>query len=90
MRLIQRILLAVAAAMALVYAGDYLWLRARMPKSVATVEVQPYYAVPQRNGKTEIIMLDPEDDVCVESLFPHLGDAPCWYLRKHTQKRIDM
>lgn len=90
MKRMKRILFGIAAALVLIYAGDYLWLRARLPKSVATVEVQPYYAVPQRNGKVEIILLDPEDDACVESLFPHLGDAPCWYLRKHTQKRIDM
>ena len=90
MKRMKRILFGIAAALVLIYAGDYLWLRARLPKSVATVEVQPYYAVPQRNGKVEIILLDPEDDACVESLFPHRGDAPCWYLRKHTQKRIDM
>lgn len=90
MKLVKRILLGIVAAMVLVYAGDYVSLRARLPKSVSTVEVQPYYAVPQRNGKTEIIMLDPEDDRCVESMFPHLGDPPCWYLRGHTQKRIDM
>ena len=90
LRLIKRILWGLVAAVVLVYAGDYVFLRVRMPKSVTTVEVQPYYAVKQRNGKYEIMMLDPQDAPCVESLFPHMGDSPCWYLRGHTQKRIDM
>jgi len=26
----------------------------------------------------------------VRSLFPHFGNPPCWYLRKHTEKQIDI
>jgi len=90
MKQLKRILLAILAAIVLTYAGDYISLRARLPKSLTSVEVQPYYAVPLRNGKTEIMMLDPEDRPCVHSLFPHMGNAPCWYVQRHTQKRIDM
>lgn len=90
MRLLKRIVLAIVAAVLLAYAADYVSLRARLPGSLTTVEVQPYYAVPQRNGKTEIDMLDPVDQPCVRSLFPHMGNPPCWYVQGHTQKRIDM
>ena len=90
MKLLKRILLAIVAAIVLTYAGDYISLRFRLPNSLTTIEVQPYYAVPQRSGKTEMMLLDPEDDPCVQSLFPHMGNPPCWYLRRHTDKRIDM
>ena len=86
----KRVLLGVVAAVALLYAGDYAVLRARLPQSLSTVTVEPYYAVPQKNGKTEFIMLDPQDQTCTQSIFPHMGHAPCWYLRKHVQQRIDM
>ena len=90
MKLAKRILLGVLAALVLVYAGDDLSVRARGPKSISTVTVQPYYAVPLRNGKTEIMLLDPEDQQCVQSVFPHKGYDPCWYLKGHTQQRIQM
>jgi hypothetical protein len=89
-RLVRRIVLAVAAVLLLFYLGDYAFLRARLPGAMETVTVQPFYAVPQKDGKTEFMMLDPEDDPCVDSILPHMGDPPCWYLKKHTQKRIDM
>lgn len=90
MRRIKQVLQLTVVAVALVYAGDYAVLRARLPRSLASVTVEPYYAVPQKNGKTEFMMLDPEDRTCAQSIFPHMGYSPCWYLRKHTQQRIDM
>jgi hypothetical protein len=27
---------------------------------------------------------------CVNSLFPHQGYLPCWYLSKHTDQRTDI
>jgi hypothetical protein len=26
----------------------------------------------------------------VNSLFPHAGDVPCWYLKRHTQQETDI
>jgi hypothetical protein len=52
--------------------------------------VQPYYAVPLRDGKTEFMMLDPEDRTCVYSLFPHFGYGPCWYVKGKREQRINM
>lgn len=89
-RLLKRIALGIIAAVCLVYAGDYLLLRAHLPGSVGTVQVQPYYAVPQKDGKTEFILADPESVSCVHSLFPHMGDQPCWYLSGKKQQRINM
>ncbi len=79
--------LIVGFAGAAFYGADYLVAR---KQPLGSVEVQPYYAVPQRSGKTEFLMEDPELDSCVQSLLPHLGHPPCWQLKRHQQKRIDM
>jgi hypothetical protein len=36
-----------------------------------------------KSGKYDIYPLPPEDQVCVNSLFPHQGYPACWYLRRH-------
>jgi hypothetical protein len=75
------------------YVGDYLSVRYRIPKSrdpFSTVTIQPYYAIHQKNGKTEYDFAQPETQVCVRSLFPHFGYSPCWYVNRHTEKRIDI
>jgi hypothetical protein len=88
-----RIVGAMFLLVLVTYAGDYLSVRCRIPKSrdpFATVTVQPYYAIHQKNGKTEYDFVPPESEVCVRSLFPHFGYSPCWYLKRHTEKRIDI
>ena len=78
---------------ALLYAIDFLLLRYKVATNGAafdTVTVKPYVAVPRKDKKEEYMFDDPEQDTCVNSLFPHLGDSPCWYLKKHKQKRIDL
>ena len=92
-RIAKRILLAACLLLAAVYASDYLSLRYRIPGSrepFGTVQVERYYAVPQKNGKTEFLFDQTETQKCVHSLFPHFGDNPCWYVSRHKQKRIDM
>lgn len=84
-------LIVVVVSLALLYAGDYASVRYRIPRGrdpLGTVEVQPYYAVPLKGGKTEFMFLKPENQVCVHSLFPHLGHNPCWYVRRHRDKPI--
>ena len=90
---VVRGLLAVLLGFALLYAGDYLLLRYRVAVNhnpYGAVTVQPYYAVPRKDHKTEFLFDDPQDQTCVHSLFPHLGDSPCWYLNRNKQKRINM
>lgn len=90
MALLKKILLALIAAACLLYLGDYAVLRARMPASIGTVEIQPYYAVPQKDGKMEFILGDPETVSCVHSLFPHMDRKPCWLLSGKKEQRINM
>ena len=93
MKLAKRIALVTAGLLALVYAGDYASVRIPIPKGRAvfsTVIVRPYYDVGLKSGKSDFYFLDPQKQTCVNSLFPHLGYKPCWYLRKHTHPRIKM
>ena len=91
--LLLRIVVAVVLLVLLAYAGDYISVRYRIPKGrdpFSTVTIQPYYAIHQKNGRTEYDFAQPETQVCVRSLFPHFGYSPCWYVNRHTDKRIDI
>lgn len=92
-RVVKTILTVALVLCALLYAGDYAAVRYHIPRNrdpLGTVEVQPYYAVPLKGGKTEFMFLKPENQVCVNSLFPHLGHNPCWYLRRHRDKPVNI
>jgi hypothetical protein len=92
MKYVTRILAAFAVVLVLVYAGDDLAVRIPIPKSrhpLGTVRITSYYAIPQKNRKTEFYLSDPVNQTCVHSLFPHLGYSPCWYLEKKKIQRID-
>ena len=92
-RLLVRVILFAVVLIALIYAGDYLSLRYRIPHNrpqFGTVTVAEMYAIHEKNGKTEYQFPPPQDEVCVQSLFPHFGYSPCWYVRRHAEKRIDI
>jgi hypothetical protein len=94
----QRGLAATVLLAALIYAGDYLFLRFRLvyPKAgdaFGTVQMERLYAIPQKNGKIEYEFDARQPEVttpCVHSLFPHMGNRPCWYLQRNSQKPIPM
>jgi hypothetical protein len=93
MKLIKRTALIIISLLALVYAGDYASVRIPIPSGrnpYSTVRVRPYLDVPLKSGKSDLYFLPPQQQTCVNSLFPHLGYSPCWYLRKHTHPRIRM
>jgi hypothetical protein len=75
----------------LLYLGDYLLVGYRIAKTrdaFGFVKIQPYYAVRQKNGKDELYFLPPETQACVQSLFPHFGHSPCWYVNRKKVERI--
>jgi len=93
MKLARRILAIALLFVAVLYACDYLSVRYHIPHNrnpLGVVKVQPYYAVPLKNKKTELMFLDPQEETCIHSLFPHLGYRPCWYVSRQSKKRIDM
>ena len=79
------------SACVLLYATDYLVWRYKLSAghdAYGTVTVQFYYAIQEKNGKTEYDYQPPQPDTCVNALFPHAGYTPCWYEKKHSEKQI--
>ena len=87
-RLILRVLGGLVLAAAGVYLVDGAIAKARGAGAFRQVRVQPYYAVPMKDGKTQFMMLDPETDTCIRSFFPHFGFRACWKMQ--SQQRINM
>ena len=93
MKLLKRSALILACLVGCLYVGDYAAVRIPIPKSrspYSTVVVKPYYDVGLKSGKSDFYFLDPQRQTCVNSLFPHMGFDPCWYVRSHTHPRIAM
>jgi hypothetical protein len=85
--------LLLAALAVLAYGIDYAIFRYRVSSNrqpFGTVTVQSYYAVGQKNGKTEYLFDPPQPQTCVHALFSHAGYAPCWYLSRHSEQRTDI
>jgi hypothetical protein len=83
---------SLAAAAAVAYLADYLSLRLGIPSRAQfdSVEVRRFYAVKLKNRQTSYMFDDPKPTDCVNALFPHYGDNPCWYTRRHTTVRINI
>ena len=84
--------LVLVSAVALVYAADYVVLRVRAQTSAAygSVQVRQYYAIQEKNGRTEYVFGSMQNQTCVNSLFSHHGLQPCWYLRRHPEQRVQI
>jgi hypothetical protein len=86
-------LVALIAAIVIVYAGDYVSVRYRMTKNrnsdpFESMKIEPTYGIPHKNGSAEIVIGDPVVETCVHSLFPHMGYTPCWYLNRASKNII--
>jgi hypothetical protein len=86
----------VGGTMGLVFLAfviDYGVFRVRVVtgrRAFGSVVVRHYYAVLKKNGKTEFMFDPPAPWKCVNSLFPHEGSSPCWYLTRHPEQRTDI
>lgn len=95
-RLLQRTAIALVATVVVLFVADYLLLRAKLmwPKlgrGTGTVTLERIYAIPQKNGRVEYELDANQPEVtlpCVHSLFPHMGNSPCWYLQQNSTKPI--
>ena len=84
--------IALCALSFVLYLGDYAVLRIRIARhGPATVlsTVTIFYATSLKGGKVSVFYDQPQTQPCVRSIFPQLGDAPCWYLRRHAVQIID-
>ncbi len=91
-RVLLRAVIGVLAVVALAWVVDYVWLRVRVARGLSafdTLEINLVMQVPQKGNKAEYIPEAPQTQTCVRSIFPHLGDQPCWYLRRHTQQQVN-
>lgn len=94
---LKKLVIAVAATVlgvfVIAYAGDYGVFRYRVAENhqaFGQVTVITYYAVGEKGNKTEYIFNPPQAVTCVNSIFPHGGYAPCWYLQRHKEQRTDI
>lgn len=85
--MVARIASLVLVGLVLMYTGDYVAARMR-GGPIETVPVTQYYVIPLKNGQTQYASAGSKDVACVEALFPHFGDRPCWYVRRHTEEWI--
>ena len=87
--LLKRLATALVVLVVVLYFSDYIFIRlSREP--LGTVQINKFYAVPQKNGKTSFEPGEPETQTCVNSIFPHLGYSPCWYVMKHRNQQINL
>ncbi len=86
----------VVSLIAFTYALDYVVLRIRMLHPAATVPLEHLtrhrlLAIKGKNGTYEYDLdeVNPTETLtCVHTVFPHLGDQPCWYLKPHLDQPI--
>ncbi|HEX3819423.1 MAG TPA: hypothetical protein VHW45_03790 [Candidatus Sulfotelmatobacter sp.] len=86
-------LVTLLAAAILTYGLDFAAFKVRAAtnkNAYGSVTVHHYYAILQKNGKTQLIFDPPQDESCVNALFPHAGMQPCWYLTKHPDQRTNI
>jgi hypothetical protein len=88
-RLLKRLGIAVVALLIIWYVGDYVSLKMRLAP-VSTVRITRFYAVPQKDGKTSFEPGAPENETCVNSMFPHMGYSPCWYVKRYRNQQINL
>ncbi len=90
---LKQVLFASLALLAFAYAADDVSVRYKLPagrQAFGSIQVRKVYAVKRKNGSTEFLFDDPVGVTCVNSLVPHMGLSPCWYLERHTEQREDI
>jgi hypothetical protein len=91
-----RVLVSVLSLLLFSFALDYVVLRIRMLHPTASVPLEHLthhrlLAIKVKNGtyEYELDEVNPTETVtCVHTLFPHLGDQPCWYLKPRLDRPI--
>jgi len=92
-RIFLAIVLFVLGTALLTFSVDFVAFRLRLATNrnpYGSVVVTRYYAVAQKDGKTQFIFDPPAPEACVRALFPHSGVLPCWYLNRHPEQRTDI
>ena len=93
---LKRVVMGIVVAVVAAFIVDYVVLRAKImfPKlgaATGTVQMTRLYAIAQKNGRVEYELDANQPEVtmpCTHSLFPHMGNSPCWYLQQNATKPI--
>jgi len=86
---LRRVLVVLAAAFVLLYAGDWALYKLRgSPRSVVTVN--RYVTIPLKGNKQEFDYQGTIDVPCSVSLFAYAGLAPCWQLRRNSNQGMNI
>jgi hypothetical protein len=81
--------LAAAIGFVAVYAGDWVvFLMRGSPSSKVTVN--RYLVVPLKGHKEEYDYIGSVDEPCSSSLFPRVGESPCWWLRRNSNQTTNL
>ena len=87
--LLRRIATAGVVLVIVLYFGDYVVVKLRS-EPTGTCQITKLYAVLQKDGKTSYEAGEPEKQTCVNSIFPHLGYSPCWYVKRHKIQQANL
>jgi len=92
-RIFLGLVLFVFATALVAFGADFAVFRLRLATNrnpYGSVVVTRYYAVSQKNGKTQFIFDPPAPETCAHAVFPHAGVLPCWYLSHHPEQRTNI
>ncbi len=84
-RQLQDALLWMLAAILLLWLGDWAVWRVRVwhGGGYDTVQVSHFLLTPLKNHRMKADEQSIAGQPCTRSIFPHAGDDPCWWLRRH-------
>ena len=87
-KLLSRIIVVTAILAAVLYVADWAVLRFRVAHGTAygTVEIHQFLATSLKGSKTEYDMTGTFQQQCTHSIFPQKGNAPCWWLERHSSQ----
>ena len=88
-RWVQRVILVLAVAFVVLYAGDWAVFRLR-GSPLGKVTVNRYLTVPLKGNKQEYDYLGSPDVPCSISLFSQDGRSPCWQLRRAANQDVKL
>lgn len=92
-RIFSMVLAGLCVVVTMAWLADFAIFEYRVRKNrnpYGSVTVHEYYAIGEKNQRTEYMYKSTEQQTCSNSLFPRSGSQPCWYARKHTEKQVSI
>ena len=88
--LVKWTVVAALVTLGLVYAVEDLRIRhaASASPGSQTETLTFYYSTRLKNGRVQVYYDQPQTEVCVRALFPHVGRRPCWYARREPVRLV--